>query len=659
ASGPAPGGHELKRQLVALLQKIDSLQMIVERHFSTTEALLAEENSQRRQLEKSLRSMAKQNYKLEKTQQRMLALGALPDGVQGAGPGAAPGAGVSPLAQGGAPPRGGPGGPLETDHQLSSSSGEEDDDDVEFFECEDQEAYGSPQDLPPPPAVPERPEGPGSAAAAASTVSPSPTDEQTLKQGEQPSNALLPAKSPAFYTLSLLFPSDIPPVLNFLEAIAGRLGGPMPQRRTALSKPRTEFKVGLWSILKDCIGKDLSRISMPVYFNEPTSFLQRLLEDFQYADLVHAAPVFADTVDRLLLVTVFAITPYASATGRTYKPFNPLLGETFEFTHRGYNFIAEQVGHHPPRTAYHVSNDRLLCWGDVVVRNRFTGKSLEVTTPGTVHVVFPGVDDHYTYRRVKLLVHNVIWGKLWAEVDGTTLVQNQKKGDYSIVQFLRKGWLDKSMHMIRAIVFSASGRPVYRLSGSWSHALYVEEYEQGRLLPNAPPQVPGSSMRDYWRSEGPPPSDGPDNKLQHLIQGFWDTVPVKEGSRRLVWRPAVRPAHSDAYYGFGYLTMELNEVTAEYNPEKGAVVAPTDSRFRPDQKLYEEGRVEEAIEEKTRLEEKQRSAARLRPRGEDDYDPLWFAKGEDPITHEPAWIYKGGYWEAKAEGGFPDSPDIF
>ncbi|KFG42451.1 Oxysterol-binding protein, partial [Toxoplasma gondii FOU] len=132
-----------------------------------------------------------------------------------------------------------------------------------------------------------------------------------------------------------------------------------------------------------------------------------------------------------------------------------------------------------------------------------------------------------------------------------------------------------------------------------------------------------------------------------------------EGSRRLVWRPAVRPAHSDAYYGFGYLTMELNEVTAEYNPEKGAVVAPTDSRFRPDQKLYEEGRVEEAIEEKTRLEEKQRSAARLRPRGEDDYDPLWFAKGEDPITHEPAWIYKGGYWEAKAEGGFPDSPDIF
>ncbi|CBZ50967.1 oxysterol-binding family protein, related [Neospora caninum Liverpool] len=662
SSSAGTGAHELKRQLVALLQKIDSLQVTVERHFSTTEALLAEENSQRRQLEKSLRSMAKQNYKLEKTQQRMLALGALPDGAQSSGAGGTTaGASVSALAQGAsAPPRGGAGVPLETDHQLSSSSGEEDDDDVEFFECEDQEAYGSPQDLPPPPAVPESPEDLGSGSTAASAAArATASGAEAMKKGEEPSNTLVPVKSPAYYALSLLFPSDVPPILNFLEASAGRLGGVMPQRRTALSKPRTEFKVGLWSILKDCIGKDLSRISMPVYFNEPTSFLQRLLEDFQYADLVHAASLFPDPVDRLLLVTLFAISPYASATGRTYKPFNPLLGETFEFTHRGYNFIAEQVGHHPPRTAYHVSNDRFLCWGDVVVRNRFTGKSLEVTTPGTVHVVFPSVDDHYTYRRVKLLVHNVIWGKLWAEVDGTTLIQNQKKGDYSIIQFLRKGWLDKSMHMIRAIVFSAAGRPVYRLSGSWSHALYVEEYEQCRAAPNAPQPVPGSSMRDYWRSEGPPPSDSPDNKLQHLVQGMWDTIPVKEGSRRLIWRPAVRPAHSDAYYGFGYLTMELNEITDEYDPEKGAVVAPTDSRFRPDQKLYEEGRVEEAIEEKTRLEEKQRSAARLRPRGEEDYDPLWFAKGEDPITHEPAWIYKGGYWEAKAEAGFSDSPDIF
>jgi oxysterol-binding protein 1 len=38
--------------------------------------------------------------------------------------------------------------------------------------------------------------------------------------------------------------------------------------------------LNLWSIIKNCIGKDLSKIPMPVNFNEPLSMLQRLTEDF-------------------------------------------------------------------------------------------------------------------------------------------------------------------------------------------------------------------------------------------------------------------------------------------------------------------------------------------------------------------------------------------
>lgn len=45
-------------------------------------------------------------------------------------------------------------------------------------------------------------------------------------------------------------------------------------------------------------------------------------------------------------------------------------------------------------------------------------------------------------------------------------------------------------------------------------------------------------------------------------------------------------------------------------PEEG--VAPTDSRLRPDQRLMEDGRWDEANAEKLRLEEKQRAARRAR-----------------------------------------------
>lgn len=33
------------------------------------------------------------------------------------------------------------------------------------------------------------------------------------------------------------------------------------------------------------------------------------------------------------------------------KPFNPILGETFEIITPEYNYFAEQVSHHPPISA--------------------------------------------------------------------------------------------------------------------------------------------------------------------------------------------------------------------------------------------------------------------------------------------------------------------
>jgi hypothetical protein len=42
--------------------------------------------------------------------------------------------------------------------------------------------------------------------------------------------------------------------------------------------------VSLWGILKNSIGKDLTKISFPVSFNEPVSMLQRMAEDMQFSE---------------------------------------------------------------------------------------------------------------------------------------------------------------------------------------------------------------------------------------------------------------------------------------------------------------------------------------------------------------------------------------
>ena len=48
---------------------------------------------------------------------------------------------------------------------------------------------------------------------------------------------------------------------------------------------------------------------------------------------------------RLLNVAAFAVSGYASTEDRNCKPFNPLLGETYEadFPDKGVKFFSEKV----------------------------------------------------------------------------------------------------------------------------------------------------------------------------------------------------------------------------------------------------------------------------------------------------------------------------
>lgn len=48
---------------------------------------------------------------------------------------------------------------------------------------------------------------------------------------------------------------------------------------------------------------------------------------------------------RILNVAAFAVSGYASTDGRNCKPFNPLLGETYEadYPDKGLRFFSEKV----------------------------------------------------------------------------------------------------------------------------------------------------------------------------------------------------------------------------------------------------------------------------------------------------------------------------
>ena len=101
-------------------------------------------------------------------------------------------------------------------------------------------------------------------------------------------------------------------------------------------------------------------------------------------------------------------------------------------------------------------------------------------------------------------------------------------------------------------------------------------------------------------------------------------------------------------YKFSKLAMELNELDPS--------VAPTDSRFRPDQRLMEDGKWDEADRQKSYLENKQRNKLKKLNK---EPDPIWFEKHIDPYTKEERYMFKNEYWGCKARQDWTRCPDIY
>lgn len=103
------------------------------------------------------------------------------------------------------------------------------------------------------------------------------------------------------YDKDSYFSDRIPEVNAGIKTIAY----PYVKRRDKLPEPKEKEKpIGLWSIIKENIGKDLSGVCLPVYFNEPLSSLQKCFEDLEYSYLVDRALQWGKQVSSVSVLSV-------------------------------------------------------------------------------------------------------------------------------------------------------------------------------------------------------------------------------------------------------------------------------------------------------------------------------------------------------------------
>uniref|UniRef100_A0A669AWN9 Oxysterol-binding protein n=1 Tax=Oreochromis niloticus TaxID=8128 RepID=A0A669AWN9_ORENI len=344
-------------------------------------------------------------------------------------------------------------------------------------------------------------------------------------------------------------------------------------RRSCLSAPCPDTSnINLWNILRNNIGKDLSKVSMPVELNEPLNTLQRMCEELEYSELLDKAAETEDPFERMVLVAAFAVSGYSSTYYRAgSKPFNPLLGETYECIRedKGFCFFSEQVSHHPPVSACHCESKNFTFWQDVRWKNKFWGKSMEILPIGSVNLMIPRFGDQYEWNKVTTCVHNILSGRRWIEHYGEITIRNIKSSACLCkLTFVKGNYWSSNVNEVQGFVMDQEGKVIHRLFGKWHEGLYC----------------------------GVPPS------------------------AKCIWRPGSMPTDYELYYGFTRFAIELNELC----PELKDALPRTDARFRPDQRYLEEGNLEMASSEKQRIEDMQRARRKWNEENNIKHEPRFF-----------------------------------
>lgn len=112
--------------------------------------------------------------------------------------------------------------------------------------------------------------------------------------------------------------------------------------------------------------QELSKIAMPVIFNEPLSFLQRLSEYMEHTHLIHQANTMADSIERMKVPQTDMCFPFMKSFTWYVLILNPLSSVLQHLLCRLLRHSGKEQGNHS--THYW---ERPLSWSGKVRRPQY------------------------------------------------------------------------------------------------------------------------------------------------------------------------------------------------------------------------------------------------------------------------------------------------
>lgn len=196
---------------------------------------------------------------------------------------------------------------------------------------------------------------------------------------------------------------------------------------------------------------------MPVYINEPLSMLIRGTEMFEYTHLLRTANQTTNEYIRIAYVTSFLFMNLAQNCGRGKKPFNPLLGETFDVMEGDLRVICEQVSHHPPISAFYGECPDFELWAKFSPKTKFSLTKLEVEPGFTMYVRLKGHDEVYTIQKCKGSVHGFMKNEIYMWNFGVLTCKCFKNGVECRIKFKDHPFWGKLDYSVKGEVYDQNG----------------------------------------------------------------------------------------------------------------------------------------------------------------------------------------------------------
>ncbi|XP_077515346.1 oxysterol-binding protein-related protein 9-like [Amblyomma americanum] len=255
-----------------------------------------------------------------------------------------------------------------------------------------------------------------------------------------------------------------------------------------------ESQKGVFSHLLSQVhfGMDLTKVTLPTFILEKRSLLEMYADFFAHPDLFVSIVDRRDAKERMVEVVRWYLSAFHAGRKGSLakKPYNPILGEIFRCywrigdkpgapvadgpvpwaTTNDLAFIAEQVSHHPPVSAFYAEHvgKGICCSAYIWTKSKFLGMSIGVHNVGQGTIQFLRHDEEYTVNFPSGYGRS-IFTVPWIELGGTVDIKCEKTGYSCTIQFHTKPMIGGQKHQLTAEIFPPNDkRPFLTVDGEWN-----------------------------------------------------------------------------------------------------------------------------------------------------------------------------------------------